>query len=112
MLFIYLFKCCALFAAIVPTKILQNCQKKRSGKGSGGMELSQKIGDHNDVPLVILGHSWAILGHFGLFGVIFGPLWATLGHFWPFLGNFVAFRTNLRKVQIFLREFKSHNPRF
>ena len=38
-----------------------------------------------------LGHSRAMLDHFGPFGVIFGPLWGILGHFWPFLGHFVAY---------------------
>ena len=38
-----------------------------------------------------MGHSRAMLDHFGPFGVIFGPLWGILGHFWPFLGHFVAY---------------------
>ena len=50
---------------------------------------------------IILGHSRAMLDHLGPFGVIFGPLWVILGHFWAILWHF---RTNLRKVQFFLRD--------
>ena len=49
---------------------------------------------------------WAIfgsyLGHFGPFWVIFGHFWAISWHFW----------TNLRKVQIFLRDRWGQDPRF
>ena len=48
-----------------------------------------------------MGHSRAILGHFGPFGVIFGPLWAILGHFWTFLGHFVAFLNKFSEISFF-----------
>ena len=62
----------------------------------------------------------SFLGHFGSFWVIlepfwviFVPLWATLGQFGPFFGPFCGiFGTNLRKLQIFLRDSWGPNPRF
>ena len=35
-----------------------------------------------------MGHSRAMLDHFGPFGVIFGPLWGILGHFMEYLDKF------------------------
>ena len=55
---------------------------------------------------VIFGPFWVILGPFW---VIFGSFWVIFGHFWAILWHFW---TKLRKVQFFLRDFKSHNPRF
>ena len=48
----------------------------------------------------------------GPFWVIFGPLWAILGHFGHFWAILWHFWTNLRKVQIFLRDSWGQDPRF
>ena len=83
-------------------------------------EKVRKSGCHFWAILGNFGPFWVFLGYFGPFwvilgpfGVIFGPLWAILGNFWPFLGHFMAFLDKFaEKGQFFLRDFKSHNPRF